>query len=251
VILSESPEVIFEAARQRTVSFALQANFSIDVDSESFSGSTKGAMILHRPDRMRFDILSPLNTPLAYLASDGQALHAWVQQERTFYRGDDIGDVLDHLLRGAAGISDFIDVLTGVMPLPAAEVIDTRFDAAEGLLEVALSAAQETQMRVWIEPESRLLKRIVLLSPEDQMMGQRQRLLRVDYVDYMRLENQKMPKEISMRFPTVGWSVGLKINTWNRLGQIPEVFTLKAPPGAVQKDLVQTLQEMARNQLRP
>lgn len=244
-LAAASAEALVAQARSRTVPQALRATLGISVQGPTTSGSTRGGLITHRPDDLRVDVFTPLNTPLAYLASDGQALHVWLQQKQTFYRGDDVGAVLDELLGGLAGVGDLIDLLTGTLPLREAPVLDARYDTERGQLRVVLQGPPPVQIQAWLTPaeDGALLQTLLVLQPPAEAP-----LVRAEYTDYMRVEGVMLPKAIDLTLPALGWTIGLRIDTWNALGQIPDVFQLSPPPGAVEKDLIESLRELAEAQ---
>ncbi|MEL6347331.1 MAG: hypothetical protein AAFV53_29715 [Myxococcota bacterium] len=229
-------------AKQAQRPMALQASYGVSLSGPEFSGSTRGGMVVHRPDQLRIEILSPFNTPLAYIASDGTALHAWLQQERTFYRGDDVAAVVENLIGGAADIGDIVDLLTAALPLDDARIIGASYDAERALLQVILEGPDRTALHAQIDPRGGLVRQLALKDDADAV------LIQVDYPDYVQVEAQDLPRRIEMDFPVFGWQIDLKVSSWNVLGQIPDVFTLAPPPGAREKDLVTSLEEMARRQ---
>ena len=241
-LAGSTPEELVALARARKVPFALRATFGISVKGPTTSGSTRGGMVTHQPDNVRLDVFTPLNTPMLYLASDGDALHAWVQQDRTFYRGDSAGAVLDELLGGLVGMEDVIDLLTGTLPLDDAPVQDARYDAERDLLAVVLEGPKGVQVQAWLTPGDALLRELRVVQPPLQV------LMEARYDDYTRVEGDLLPADIALSFPPVGWSVELSIDTWSPLGQIPDVFHLAPPAGAIEKDLVESLREMAEKQ---
>jgi len=194
-------------------------------------------MVLAAPDQLRIDILTPLNTPLAYVASDGAALHAWVQQEKTFYRGDDAQQALSELIGDGVGSQDALAVLTGSLPLPAAEVLDARYDDARGMLRATFAAPEGSQLRAWLGEDGRV-------GALELSRGQ-ELLLVVDYGGHEDFDGTLLPTELELSIPVVGWSVSLDIKGWDALAEAPSVFSISAPPGATELDLIETLKSRA------
>lgn len=224
-------------ARARPLPAAIRATYGIDVDAGKTSGSTRGAMVLSAPDRLRVDILTPLNTPLAYVASDGTALHAWIQQEKVFYRGDDAAAVLGELLDGAVGGADAIAVLTGNLPLPEAPLRAAELDEARGMLRATFDAPEGATLTAWLGGDSAVYG--LELTAADGAP-----LIVVDHGKHEAIGDQLLPGEIDIAFPTVGWSVGLSVRSWELLDEAPAVFSIAPPPGAIEKDLLDTLEQI-------
>lgn len=224
-------------ARARPLPGPIRATYGIDVDAGKTSGSTRGAMVLSAPNQLRIDILTPLNTPLAYVASDGTALHAWVQQEGTFYRGDDAAAVLAGLLGGAVGGADAIAVLTGNLPLADAPLEAAAMDDERGMLGATFRAPEGATLTAWLGGDSAVYG--LELTGADGAP-----LIVVDYADHEPVGEQLLPGEIDVRFPSVGWSVGLSVRSWDPLDEPPAVFSIAPPPGATEKDLLDTLEQL-------
>ena len=58
----------------------------VSYSSPEESRKAKQLLIAARPDRLRFEILSPFGTVFVLTAADG-ALAAWAREESTVYRG--------------------------------------------------------------------------------------------------------------------------------------------------------------------
>lgn len=250
--------VTVDAVRAAQAPFALQGRFSVRLESPGSSGSTKGALILHRPDRFRIELLTPLGTPLLYLASNGKALHAWSQRDGRFYRGDDAGQVLAQLTGGAVGLADVNALLTGMLPLPDAPIVSVDEDE-QGMVRLSLQAPQDVRVLAILDPHELITRelRVVRLDPgedlpvqgmSDGVLTGGETLVEVRYAEVKRVGGNRLPEQILVSLPTLGWSLELEFLSWDELGQIPEVFELVPPAGAVEADLVATLRELAEKQ---
>jgi hypothetical protein len=240
------PAAVLDAARQRAVPYALQARFSVTIQGPDLTASTTGGLIVHRPDRFRIDVLTPLSTPLLLVASDGRALHAFLSGERVFYRGDDAARVLGELTGGAFGLADLVAVFTGTLPLAGAEVVALTERAAGGAVVELAAAPLPGGDRVGLRAEldADAVVRAVQVSrvaPGADPVS----VIEVDTRDVTRVGRSRVPEELQVRLPTLGWTLDLAFSSWDELGQIPDVFALGPPAGATQADLVQTLRELA------
>lgn len=234
---------LVERIRQRGVPYALQARFGIRVQGPDFSGTTSGAMILLDPDKLRIEIRSPVGPPLFILASDGKALNAWASKDSMFYRGDDALAVLRELTGGAVSTGDLIALLTGALPLEAAEIVDLGANP-DGSTRVVFAPIENLQVRASLDSQHEVLQHVsLLLLGED---GSSRSVLEVDYADLMRVSGARMPKEIVLDAPTIGWRATLEIHTWDELGKIPDAFDLQPPAGSTEADLVSTIKELAK-----
>ena len=69
------------------------------------------------------------------------------------------------------------------------------------------------------------------------VMGPRGRAVKVG--------RSQLPGSFTLDVPALDLGVTITVDSWDELGQIPDVFTLTPPAGAAQKDLLQALQEEA------
>jgi hypothetical protein len=246
-------EALVSAMRGADAPFALQGRFSVRLESPGVSGTTKGALVLHQPDRFRIEIHSPFGTPMVLIASDGQALHAWAAKDNRFFRGDDAAAVLSQLTAGAVALSDVNAMLTGALPLPQAPVLDLAEDD-EGLVRLTLAGPEAVQVRAVLDPRTQRTRQLRVLRAEGPGAGPvpglptGETLLQVDYLEVARVGRSLLPEQLRVSLPTLGWSLELEFLSWDELGRIPEVFALTPPPGATERDLVQTLQGLAEAQ---
>ena len=111
------PDVVVSLARSRNKVDVLQGRFSLKLQTGEGSYTVPAAIVMDHPDRFRFELYTPLGTPLATLTSDGDALHVWSQRERTFYKGDAATAVLKGVTGGEVGIDDLLAIFTGALAL--------------------------------------------------------------------------------------------------------------------------------------
>ena len=69
------PDVVVSLARSRNKVDVLQGRFSLKLQTGEGSYTVPAAIVMDHPDRFRFELYTPLGTPLATLTSDGDALH--------------------------------------------------------------------------------------------------------------------------------------------------------------------------------
>ncbi len=231
------PGAVVSALRARELPRALKAAFVVKIEGPDLQGSTTGAMVLARPDQFNINIQTPLRTPLVYLASDGAVVHAYLQQDGTFYRGDDALAVFAELTGGAVGVADLLQVLTGGLPLPDADVVDVA--ATEDAVTLSMKAPADAELRAAIDLRTGLVR---TLSVRKDGVGD---LFLVDIVRVTRFGGGALPEELRLVLPTLGWTATLTFTLWDELGVIPDVFVLEKPAGAAEKDLVEALRAVA------
>ncbi len=247
--------VTVDAVRGAKAPFALRGRFSVRLDSPGASGTVQGAVILHQPDRFRVELLTPFGTPLLYVASNGSALHAWSQRDGVFYRGNDAARVLDQLTGGAVGLADVNAVLTGMLPLPDAPV-EALSEDDEGMVRLTLQAPNDVQLRAVLDPKEELTRELLVVRTGQEpslplaagIMPTGETMVEVRYDETRRVGRNRLPERVKVSLPTLGWTLDLDFQSWDELGQIPEVFELAPPNGALEQDLVETLRDLAEKQ---
>lgn len=247
-LATESPSLLVTELRKRELPYALQALFNIKVTGPDLQGTTSAAMIMARPDRFNVSVQTPLRTPLLYVASDGKVLHAYAHQNTTFYAGSDALAVLGELSGGAAGVPDLLLMMTGGLPLPDAEVASVAVE--DELIRLELTGPHSSAVQAWIDPKTELFRRLIVRSQDES--GDEVVWIRAEITNPMHFQGGWLPEELSMEFPTIGWSIEITFHTWDELGVIPDVFVLEAPKGAQTRDLVDSLKALAQEQgVRP
>ena len=235
-----------EQAWARSLPLALQARFQITVTGPEGSATTSGAMILHQPNRVRLDIMTPLQTPMLLMASNGTAMHMWLHRDGLFLRGDDALAVLEEVSGGAIGLSDVLKLLTAGLPMEGAAIEQAQW--SENGIRLLLRGTDEATVEALIDPKQNTVKTLEVRRISEEDSSQTTPIMVVDIPDLMNVGKHRLPEEMSISLPTIGWSVELEVHTWDELGVIPEVFDLQPPPGAQQADLVEVIQGLAESQ---
>lgn len=230
------PTEVLAAARAARQPFALRGAFSVTLRRGDTSVSTRGALVLHEPDQFRVEVMGPVGTPLVIVASDGRALNVWSAQNMTFYRGPNAPAALRELTGGALALADVVKVLTGQLPLPAAEVRSQAVDEAG--VAVTLAAPEGAEVGAHLDPKTALLRDL-------SVSRAGQSLLTLSYGRAVKVGRSQLPGAFELDVPALDLGLSIRMESWDELGQIPDVFTLAPPPGAEQKDLVEALEEEA------
>ena len=243
------PDVVVSLARSRNKVDVLQGRFSLKLETGEGNYTVPAAVVMDHPDRFRFELYTPLGTPLATLTSDGESLHVWSQRERTFYRGDAATAVLKGVTGGEVGIDDLLAILTGALPMPDAEILHvgrTVFDE-EGVVIVMLGP-DDIRVRATIDPRLGVVRRLRVDPPAEDAGYEEPAtppLLEVRYTGIVREGRSALPQEIQFEMPRLGWSARMINKRWVALNQAPDAFNMTPPSGSQIRDLVQTLEQLA------
>ena len=244
------PDVVVSLARSRNKVDVLQGRFSVKLKMDDVNYTVPAALVMDHPDRLRFELYTPIGTSLATMTSDGQALHVWSQRDRTFYQGNNATSVLKGITGGEVGIDDLLAIFTGALPMADAEILHigrTVFDEA-GVVIVMLGP-DDIRVRATIDPRLGVVKHLRVDPPSAEAGYEEPQtlpLLDVRYEGIVREGRSALPEEIRFEMPRMGWVVHMTNKRWTALNQAPDAFSLKPPRSAEVKDLVETLREMAQ-----
>ncbi len=229
---------VAEAAWEREVPFALKAGYTISVDAPTLgvSGSTRGALLVHRPGRFRLEIFSPLGSPLIYVASDGKAASLYLFSQNTWMGTDKAEETLRELTGGAAGLEDLISVMVGQLPFADADILSAERKDKE-TLQYIFGTPQGGRAEVSLREKDLTTQKLNAYDESGK------NVLSADYTDYMKVGKSRLPEEVVMTIPGVNLTLELSFDTWDELGIIPDSFEVPAPPRSKQIDLLVLLQK--------
>ena len=72
-------------------------------------------------------------------------------------------------------------------------------------------------------------------------------VLEVTYRGIQRVNKARLPDEVEIRLPRLGWTVTLDYRSWRALETVPDVFNLTPPRGATVKDLESALRNLSKD----
>lgn len=83
------------------------------------SGRIKGSalFLIERPDKLRFDIISPAGNPIATMVSDGKCLSLLDLSQQVFFQGEPSAENIGKLFGISVGSDDMIKALLGQTPI--------------------------------------------------------------------------------------------------------------------------------------
>jgi hypothetical protein len=139
------------AARRQAV-HSLRALAHLRYHDSQQSGTSREALIVVRPDRVRIEVLSMLGSVFLVTTNQG-AITAYARQEDTVYRGAASPENLERYARVGLPVSDLIDI---VLATPAPQPPDhdrVFFDAAIGAVRLVRTLGDREQS-VWFSPAS-------------------------------------------------------------------------------------------------
>lgn len=236
------PATLLAEARARSLPYALRGSFSVTLRRGDAEVSTRGGMVLHAPDQFRVEINGPVGTPAVIVASDGTAINVWDATKQVYYSGPDAASVLGELTGGAVSLSDVVRVLTATLPLPEATVASSSVEGHD--LSLVMTGAQEVSVAAMVDGRTSLLRTLDVRRAQDP-------LVHLSYGRGKRVGKMTLPWEFSLDAPSLDLGLDIEMESWDELGQVPQVFNLTAPKGATEKDLVESLKESAEKARHP
>jgi hypothetical protein len=210
----------------------LKATFRIDVRWRDEGGSTVGALVLHPPDDLRLEIMTPLHTTLLLAATDGTSIHAYLAKGNVFLRGDNAVHALEAFAGGAIHPDDLLDLLAGIPPLDAATLVSK--EAIPGGVRAAYDGPAGTTIRIDVDAGTAALRSFEVGRGDAQLFV-------ASYGEP--LKGGPYPQSLQVRSPVVG--LRFEFQRWEELGAVPDVFTLEPPPNSVERNLIEALQELS------
>jgi hypothetical protein len=210
----------------------LKATFHIDVRlADGEGGSTIGALVLHPPDDLRVEIQTPFHTPLLLAATDGTAIHAYVTKGNVFLRGDDAVATLEAFVGGAIQPDDLLELLAGIPPLDDATLVSK--EPIPGGVRARYDGPAGTAIRIDVDAKVLALRSFEVHRGDSQIFV-------ASYGEP--LKGGPYPESLHVRSPVLG--LRLDFRNWEELGSVPDVFSLEPPPNSVERDLLETLEEL-------
>jgi hypothetical protein len=186
-------------------------------------------IVAERPDRLRFEILSPFGTVFVLAARDGR-LAAYDRDENTVYRGTASVENLDRYAQVDLPIALAVDLLLGTPPmLPGATGVVSRDD---GCIELWQQSGDDVRV-VWFD------SKLEPVRYERRGTGGYV-LLRVTYADYRAVGRVALPTHISVELPPSDRRIDVDLREPEANPPLAnEIFALRAPRGSKEVDMDQ------------
>lgn len=236
------PAAALTEARATTLPFALRASFAVKLHVNDAILSTRGGLVLHAPDRFRLEVLGPIGTPALVIVSDGRALQVWNAADNVYYEAKDAASSLQALTGGAVSLSDVVRLLSAAMPLTEAPVRAST--VGEDGPVITLEAGPQALVTATLDDRHALLRDLVVSQGG-------QTYAHLSYGKAQKVGRTWLPRSANVEIPALGVAAELEFQTWDELGQVPEVFSLPPPAGAEVKDLTEALVKARDARLPP
>jgi len=193
------------------------------------SNTSREAIVVARPNRLRVEVLSLFGSVFVLCADDG-ALTVYARRENTVYRGHASPENLWRYVGLTLPVPDLVDLVLGTPPLRQAEKVHVSFEAASGSIRLQQDLARGAQL-VWFSPAP-----LPLGAEERGTDGQTQ--WRATFGEYEDFNGLAIARHIALEVPEWQRSLEIALDDIDLNPELdPAVFAVHIPPGSKVVDL--------------
>jgi outer membrane lipoprotein-sorting protein len=223
-VLPTAAELRAVLAQRREHVRSLRALAHIRYRDPEESNSSREAIAVARPDRLRVEVLSLFGSVFVLVADDG-ALTAYARRDNTVYRGHASPENLWRYVRLTLPVHDLVDLVLGTPPPRQAEESRVSFDAPSGSIRLRQDSARGAQV-VWFSPAA-----LPLGAEEQGVDGQTQ--WRARFGDYEDQNGFALATHIALEVPEWQRSLEIALEDVDLNPKLDaSVFAVQTPPGA-------------------
>jgi outer membrane lipoprotein-sorting protein len=150
-VLPSVAELDAALAARRDAVHSLRALARLRYRDAEQSVTSREAIVVARPDRVRVEVLSLFGSVFLLVADDGQ-MTAYARQENTVYRGLASPQNLQHYVHLGLPVDELVDIVLGTPPLRDGRA-QVSFDAAAGAVRLRRTFDQGAQT-VWFSDDA-------------------------------------------------------------------------------------------------
>lgn len=216
------------ARRQQVHTLRALARFTYASPEET--RRAKQVLLVSRPNRLRFEILSPFGSAFVFTSRDG-TFAAYAHGEDTIYRGTASPENLERYIRIEVPVSSAVDLLLGTPPLwsDAYDVVSR--DQSHIQLWQANNADHEDVRVTWFTQR---------LDPTryEERDDEGRVLLRVSFGEFAETAGGRFPARIGIELPASQQHIEIELLEPEINPDLSEaMFALQTPPGTKEVDL--------------
>lgn len=219
---------IFDALAQRRAAVrGVRALARLSYTSPQETRKAKQLVIAERPDRLRFEILSPFGTVFV-LAAAGGALAAWARDESIVYRGSASAENLQRYAQVDLPVTTAVDLLLGTPQLH--DGLDSVVSADGGAIELWQDAGRTVDV-LWLTPALEPV-RYERRAPDGRV------LLRATFAEYTASGSARVPTQLAIELPPAQRRLDIALSDTEVNPPLADsVFALETPAGSRDVDL--------------
>jgi hypothetical protein len=228
--LPDAQRILDALAERRSAVRSVRAMARLSYSSPEESRKAKQLLIAARPDRLRFEILSPFGAVFVLTAADG-ALAAWAREESTVYRGSASAENLQRYAQVDLPVARAVDLLLGTPPLAAAT--DRVVSADDGTIELWQDSGRGVEV-LWLSPTLEPLR-------YEQRAADGRVLLRATFGQYSAIDGVRIPTQLGIELPPAQRRLDIVLSETEVNPVLADgVFALETPAGSKEIDLDHT-----------
>lgn len=225
--LPTAPQILDALTRRRAAVHSVRAMARLRYTSPEESRNAKQLVIAARPDRLRFEILSPFGAVFVLTAADG-ALAAWTREDATVYRGSASSANLQRYAQVDLPVETAVDLLLGTPPL--LDDPDSVVSWDNGAVELWQDSGRTVQA-AWFTPALEPLR-------YEQRDADGRVLLRTTFDQYALVDGVRFPTQLGIELPIEQRRIDIALSETEVNPVLPDtVFTLVTPTGSKEVDL--------------
>jgi outer membrane lipoprotein-sorting protein len=227
--LPSAAELEAALVKRRDTIHSLRALAHVRYRDPEESNTSREALVVARPDRLRVEVLSLFGSVFV-LVTDHGLLTAYARQEDTVYRGHASPENLWRYVRLDLPVSDLVDLLLGTPPPRQTSEAEVSFDPRTGWIELAQQRAHGAQL-VWFSPAALPLR----IEEQD---ADRRTLWRATFDNYESQNGVAVATRIALEVPAWHRSLDVALEDIDLNPSLDAaVFAVQAPPGSKVVDL--------------
>jgi outer membrane lipoprotein-sorting protein len=230
--LPSAAELLASIAQRRQRIHTLRTLARLTYTSPTERRHAKQIILAARPDRLRFEVLSPFG-PIFVLATSAGRLAAYAREEATVYRGTASPANLERYTSVELPITAAIDLLLGTPRLDGDPDPVVSRDA--GAVRLLCDGGDRTARVMWFTPQ-RDPARFERWAPRGDVV------LRATFSDYVEVNGFRMPLQLSLETPATQRRIDIEFREpeINAVLDAP-LFALDTPRGSKEVDLDQVI----------
>lgn len=219
------------AARRANV-HSLRALGRLHYHDPRESGTSREAIVVARPDRVRVEVLSLFGS-IFVLTADNGAMTAYARQEDTLYRGQASPENLGRYARLNLAVNDLVDIVLATPPSRPGSPAEVSFDPGPGAVRLSRYRPDRGTQVVWFSDA------ILPIATEEQGAdGAAQ--WRATFAHYEDHSGVPVATHIGLELPEWSRSIDIVLDDIDLNPALDRsIFALQTPPGSKVVDLDQ------------
>lgn len=226
--------------RTRPVPDPSQAKLTVKLRSKPLGIAAPplgGGLVVDRPGRAYFVILSPVGGPVFTLTSDGAGVAMMNTRDREWVVSEDAALALGSATGDQLVLDDLVALLLGLVPADPKQV-RARTETADGV-QLVIEAPGGVLLEALIDP--------ILATPRSIRVtdAASKELVLATYEPFQQVGDAWLPSGLVLFVPSVELTIELRYRSWKELDAPPDVFKLEAPPGYAVLSMAEYAEKMA------